>query len=247
MRERISIGAFLLFSALTVLNTCQVQFNKIGNGLTLRVLVPGSFSGGAKGTTGLAASPKSLVGGSSVTVTITEHGTTNSVVQTLYINEKANLDFSFSLSSSGLYDVAAQIDDAGGSPLSQLTTQLKVPAGNYPVVLTMPTTLYDLLLNDGTGSPELSTTFVPTTYSYTAYSSCASPYAMTLTTLDPNATLEVIENPFDPSSILLPAGSPSGSTCSINNPGSLEEIIIVVRAVDGSTLTYTVVIPFSGC
>src|SRR5208283_4789833 len=99
MRERRAIGVLLLFAALIVLNTCQLQFNKSnGNNVALRVVVPGGPSGGGKSAPG----SKSLAFGASLAVTI-KQGTTIISQQTVSLNGGTSVDFSFSMPSSGTY------------------------------------------------------------------------------------------------------------------------------------------------
>src|SRR5271157_5992743 len=123
MRARKVIGVLLLFAALIVLNTCQMQFNKSsGNNVALKVVVPGGASGGGKNVSG----SKSLAGGASLAVTITPQGTTGGSQQTVStpINGNSKVDFSFSLSSSGSYQVTADMLDGSGDLLSTVSTLL---------------------------------------------------------------------------------------------------------------------------
>jgi len=69
VREQRAIG-ILLFCAFILLTTCQLQFNKAGNGLALRIVVPAS-SDGSTSIPALGANGKYLLGGTSVTVMIT--------------------------------------------------------------------------------------------------------------------------------------------------------------------------------
>jgi len=141
MRERKAIRILLLFSAFILLTTCQLQFNKSkGNSLALQILIPGNASGGARGTPTLARNAKDLSGGTSVMVTITKEGATSGVQQSTSINGRTSIDFTFTLSSPGSYQVSALMLGASGHSLSQATAQFTLPTGDYPVVVTMPTT-----------------------------------------------------------------------------------------------------------
>jgi hypothetical protein len=241
MRERKAIGIFLLFSAFIVLTTCQLQFNKsTGNNVALKVVVPGGVSGGGKSAPG----SKSLTNGTSLTVTINQEGTTFSTQQTVSIDGKTSIDFSFSLSSSGVYDVLAVMQDASGSTLAQMTTKLTVPTGNYPVVLTMmsPNLLNAVVADSTSAIYPFSPPFGPTTYSgCVAFLSSNSvlPYTLTLTTLDPQATItSMTENGIpDPH---------NGSAYTLALPNNVNPVTIVVTAQDGiTTQTYTMAIDAS--
>jgi hypothetical protein len=241
MREQKTIGIFLLLSALMLLTTCQLQLNSSsGNKLTLRIVIPGGAPGGGKS---IGGGSRSLAGGASLTVTISQEGTAFSTQQTASLSGQTSVDFSFSLSSTGTYDVLAVMNDALGDILSQATTKFTVPAGNYPVVLTM----YSSLLSNAVLTDSNFTTFmlVPpfsqTTFNYTGstpptYPGAISPFTLTLTTVDPKATItSVTVN----STVVVPPSAPGVYTGFTLNYSS-NTIIIVVTAVDGSTTqTYT--------
>ncbi len=228
------IGVFLLFSAFILLTSCQLQFNRsTGNNVALRVVVPGDASGGGKSATG----SKSLGGGTNVTVTITPQGTTGGSSQTLStsVDGKNSIDFSFALSSSGSYKVTADMLDGSGNLLSTVSTQLAVPTGNYPVVLKIPSNLLSGALTDSTGYNYLIGTFSPTVYSYSIYP-YIPPYTLTLTTVDPNATITSVT---EKGNLVLPS-SHGVYTFSDSSPFPIP-VIIVVTAADGTaTETYTV-------
>ncbi len=222
-----------------VVTTCQFQFNKLGSGITLRVVVPQNLSGGTRAAYASAAGARSLVGGASVTVTISPvNGSpvgagpqAGTQTQTLPLNGESSLDFSFSL-SSGSYDASALMQDASGNNLIQMTTKFTVPTGNYPVVLTL---FSNLLVSPVVAGP-LGTSsfdkpqFEPTTYDYSTLQYLGFPQTVTLTISDPKATITVTQNG-------VPI-SPSGSDYTI--PTSTPAVIIVVTAADGSvSATYT--------
>jgi len=245
MRERKAIGVLLLFSAFILLNTCQLQFNKsAGNNVALRVVVPGGASGGGKSVPG----SKSLAFGASLTVTITQEGTTFSTQQTVSLNGNTSIDFSFSLPSSGTYDVSALMEDASGDTLAQNTTKLTVPAGSYPVVLTLYSSLLlDAVLADSSGATyPFSPLFSPTTYSgYGVYllSNAYLPYTLTLTTVDPNATITSVTEKDDYSNIFVDSHTGSRYTLTLNTYNNT--VTILVTAQDGTTQTYTMLIQAS--
>jgi len=241
-----TIGSSLLFVVSIALTTCQFQFNNAGNGITLRILVPGKLSNGAK-TVAAATSPRSLAHGDSVTVTITQQGATGGVQQTLPVGEKASLDFSFSLSSSGSYSVSAVMQDASGNILAQATTQFDVPTGNYPIVLPMYSNLlYDAVITDPTYGVEqlydalgYPIAFSPMTYSYSADLSNAltSPATLTLMTVDPNAIISVTENISGTNYV----DSHMGSVYTLSYNGTANSLVtIVVTGQNGAMQTYTV-------
>lgn len=137
MGKRKALRIFLLFSAFILLTTCQLQFNKsAGNNLALQIVAPESLPDGGNSSDG-----KSLTNGTSVTVKISEEGTAFSTQQSVPIAGQTDVDVSFSLSSSGTYDVSATIQDASGYTFAKTTAKLTVPTGNYPVVLPMYSSL----------------------------------------------------------------------------------------------------------
>lgn len=135
MRERKVVGILLLFSAFIALTTCQLQFNKAGNALTLQILIPANASRGAEN---LATNAKSLAGGTSVTVKITtQAGATWANSGPIAINGKTSVDYTFLMPPSGTYQVSAQLLDGSGNVLSQASTTFTVPTQTNPVVLTI--------------------------------------------------------------------------------------------------------------
>ena len=136
-------GFVLLFSALVGLTTCQLQFNRAGNSVALRVLIPGKLSGMTRGAFATASTPRSLAGGASLTVTIMQEGGSSSEQQMVSLNGQTSIDFSFTVSSSGSYQISALLQDVNAKILAQRTAQVELPA-NYPVVLP----LYSSLLSD---------------------------------------------------------------------------------------------------
>ncbi|MGA2480252.1 MAG: cadherin-like beta sandwich domain-containing protein [Spirochaetia bacterium] len=242
MRKRKVIGIIVLLSALALLTTCQMQLNaSTADSLALRLMVPGTSSAGGASAPG--AGSRSLAGGTSVTVTISPQGTTGGSPQTLSasIGGKSSVDISFSLSSAGLYLVTAKMLDGSGTLLSTASAPLTVPTGNYPVVLRMPSNLLSAVLTSF-GSPwPLTPAFSPTVYSYTS-SPPYAPFALTLTTVDPNATVtSVTETGFNANGMPFTiVDTPTGSTYALTLPGSPTTLVtIVVRAVDGDTQKYT--------
>ncbi|MGA2480251.1 MAG: cadherin-like beta sandwich domain-containing protein, partial [Spirochaetia bacterium] len=135
-------------------------------------------------------------------------------------------------------------EDAVGDILSQTTTKLTVPAGNYPVVLPMYSSLLSNAVFTGTDNYLAPPTFafVPT-FSMTTFTYSGivpepnyqfPPYALTLTTVDPQATITSVTVNGTPV-------SPSGTTYALPSLLllSTNTIIIVVTAADGGTHTYT--------
>ena len=233
MCPRKTVGVFLSLSVLFMLTTCQLQFNKSsGNSVDLRVVVPGTASSGARSTA--ATNGKSLTNGTSLAMTITPQPGTSGSSQTFStsIDGKTTVDFSFSL-SSGSYQVLAQMLDASGTiTLAQATTKLTVPAGNYPIVLTMYSSLLfsTVFTNGDVGSaPLVFPTFSPTTYSYTVDVSSDNTY-LTLTTVDPSATITVTQRGAAISPI-------SGSVYAIPE-GYLTTVL--VTASNGTASTYAI-------
>jgi hypothetical protein len=182
-----------------------------------------------------------LGGGTNLTVTIIPPQGATQTLSTS-INGKSSIDFSFSLSSSGSYQVTAEMLDGSGTLLSTVSTQLTVPSGNYPVVLIMPSNLLSAVLTSF-GSPwPLTPPFSPTIYSYTS-NPFYPPFTLTLTTVDPNATItSVTESGFYPSGAPFTiVDTPTGSTYPLTLPGvPTTTVTIVVTAADGTTTqTYT--------
>ncbi len=248
MRERRAIGVLLLCSAFILLTTCQMQFNKsAGNNATLRVVVPGGASGGGKGAPG----SKSLAGGASLTVTI-KQGTTSIAQQSVPLSGGTSVDFSFSSLSSGTYDVLADMMDASGTiTLAQNTTKLTVPSGNFPVVLTLDSSLLSNAVISGSSSAPtyaFGPTFNPTTFTYSSVSPALNqsflPYTLTLTTVDPNATITSVTEP-NANGDQIP-DSHIGSVYTLALVIDFGTVTIVVTAADGTTTqTYTMAVQAS--
>ena len=180
----------MLFSAFILLTTCQLQFNKsAGNNLALQIVAPESLPDGGNSSDG-----KSLTNGTSVTVKISEEGTAFSTQQSVPIAGQTDVDVSFSLSSSGTYDVSATIQDASGYTFAKTTAKLTVPTGNYPVVLPMYSSLLSGAVvtdaSSGVNIP-LTPTFSPTQYSYTGY--LFGNAHLALTAADSSATITVTQ------------------------------------------------------
>jgi len=239
MRERRVIGIPLLFSALVLLTTCQMQFNKSnGNSLDLRIVVPAVSSSGGKSSPTLGTNGKDLAGGASLAVTVTPP---QGAAQTLSasIGGKTSVDFSFTLSSSGSYQVMAQMMDGSGDLLSTMSTQLSVPTGNYPVVIALPSnllnpSLFDDINEENPGGTLVSFGFSPTVYSYRINNAFPT-YSLAPTTVDPIATITMTENG---SPVL-----PSDGVYLINDFSETVTVIIVVTTAGGPPpVTYTIVL-----
>jgi len=254
MRERKAIGIFLLFSAFILLTTCQLQFNKsAGNSLALRVIIPGSPSGGGKSTPALPSGAKSLVNGTSLTVTISPPQGATQTLSTS-IDGKTSIDFSFSLSSSGTYQVTVDMLDGSENLLSTVSTKLTVPTGNYPVVLIMPSNLLSAVLTDSNPTT-YPFGFSPTTYTYSGASAINLPciyypLTLTLTTVDPNATITSVTEYWvdfvgSPTTVV---DSHTGSTYTLTDTAGYDETVtIILTGQDGTTQTYTLSITYGGC
>jgi len=247
MHDRRVIGIFLLFSAFIVLTTCQLQFNKSSNALTLRIVVPAA-SAGSRSTPVLGTNDKDLSGGTSVTVTITQ-GTTTIAQQTLPIGGNTSIDFSFVLPPPGLYQISAQLLDGSGNTLTQASTTFTVPTQTNPVVLTMPSNLFSAAITNYSGTTyQFTTSFDPTIYNYTSVTlDCTGPFSLALTTVDPSATITVIETDFDSSPVTLLNAVLTPTSCQLQLNTTPATITIVVTAPDGTTQTYTMTLPFSYC
>jgi hypothetical protein len=246
MHERKVIGILVLLSALVLLGTCQLQFNNsAGNSVALQIVLPGNGSGGGKA---ILSGARSLAGGTSLAVTMT--GATGSQQQSVSINGQASIDISFSV-SSGTYQVTAQMFDGSGTILSIASAPLTVPTGNYPFVLTMPSNLLSATLVTGaTTFALLPAAFSPTTYLYSGTKPVplfAGPPTLTLTTVDPAATLTVTEAIGTFNFTLLPAGSPSGSSCILDFGPDVSPAVVTITVTgqNGPVETYTMTIPFS--
>ena len=147
----------------------------------------------------------------------------------------------------------AQLFDESGDLLSQAgPTVFVVPLQGSPIVLTIQPDLLSLSLTSATeGAPTyvFGPTFVPTMNSYTSVSpepeSLYNPYTFTLTTVEPNATIEVTDT--STGTTLLAAGSSSGSSCTESLTYSPETFTIVVTSADGtSTQTYAISTLYNG-
>ncbi len=226
----------LTFSVVVALTTCQLQFNRsAGNNVALRVIVPGSVSSGGKGALGA----KDLGGGAILTVLITASNGSQETLSTP-INGKSSIDFSFSLSSTGTYQVSVNMLDGSGNLLSTVSTQLTVPTGNYPVVLAMPSNLLSAVLTvfGGNGPVAFPFGFSPTIYSYPSVSTRFPPLTLTLTTVDPNATIALTVNgsAVSPS---LPGVYPLNIPLNTPIP-----IIAVVTGADGNLQSYAITLTY---
>jgi hypothetical protein len=199
-----------------------------------------------------------------VTVTITQGSTTWASSGLIAIGGKTSVNYTFIMPPAGTYQVSANLLDGSGNTLATASTTFTIPTQTNPVVLTLPSALASANLASATlvatlptGGPTtyaLVPTFSPATYTYTSTSpepEYAYPPTLTLTTVDSSATFSVTETvpggtagPY----ALLPAGSPSGSSCTLNFSAdySPATLTIVVTASDGvTTQTYTMTIAFS--
>jgi hypothetical protein len=187
MREWRVIATLLLFSSLVVLTTCELQLNKGGNGLTLRVQVPAILSRGAGSTPALATKGKSLSGGSTVTATIsTQAGATFASAGPVAINGNTSVDFSFSLPPAGMYQVSAQLLDGSGAILNAASAPLTVPATpaqSSSVVLSLVSSGQLSLINSATG--------LSVSQGSTIDFSSSSPVPFQVTNNDPSKTLYI--------------------------------------------------------
>jgi hypothetical protein len=246
MRKGKMIAVLLLFSGISLLTTCQFQFNKsAGNNVSLRIDVP---QGGSSGAQTVAAAPRSLAHGTTVSVTISQEGTAFTTQQTVSINGQTSIDLSFSLTSNGVYDVTAVMKDAGGSTFATGTTKLTVPAGNYPVVLSMHSNLlFSVAVTDNSGPLMVSPPFIPSVNSgYTFFAiSYNPPYTLLLDAVDPGAAITVKE--FDGTNTYVNSSSGPAYPLQHYLPStSSQEVSIVVTAQDGSsTQTYTILAPYT--
>ncbi len=235
MRRHTVIGVFLLLSAFSVLTTCQLQLNQ-SKGLSLRVVnVPKSISSGARSVA--ASSPagaKDITGPSGATVVVTiltGTGAPWASSEPISTNGKTSVDFAVPLPPPGAYQTSAILQDASGNLLSQVgPTSFSVPSQTNPIVLTMPSNLLTAVVTDASSGTVLSMSpaFSPVVYSgYIVF--LGGNANLTLTTVDPSATITVLHNgPISPT---------SPSVYPIPNDGFTTNV--TVTAPDGSTVTYT--------
>jgi hypothetical protein len=260
MRKRRSIVVFLLFSASIMLTTCQLQFNQFNQpkGLNLRIL---GAIGGAWSTLSPGASAKDISGGTSVEVTIqTQGGATWASTGPTPTGGKTSVDFTFTLPPPGSYQASAQLLDGSGNLLSQAgPASFTIPTQTNPVVLTMSPNLLNAVFaaSSATSVPPAFAfvpSFVPTTYTYTSVTSSGGEpsylyptYTLTVTTVDPNAKVSMVETDSYLGNItLVPAGSPSGSVGTLQFDTPPETITVVVTSADGTaTQTYTMTVPYN--
>jgi hypothetical protein len=140
--------------------------------------------------------------------------------------------------------------DGTGTVLDQAGPRsFAVPPQTNPVVLTIPgANLYTAVLTDASGNTYafLPTTFSPTTYDYTGSTpstiSGAYPFTLTLTTVDPNATITSVT--VNSGSAISP--SSTGVYSGLNLNSLTNTVVVVVTAVDGTTETYTMMFAGGG-
>ena len=248
MCERRAIKLLMLLAILILLNTCELQSNKAGNGLALRVNVPASIS--AHRIAAIATNARDIGGpsGANVQVTIlTGTGAPWDSSEPISTSGKTSVDFTFPLPPPGAYQASAQLLDATGTVLDQAgPTSFTVPPQTNPVVLTIPgANLYtmvftssssvDQLSNPTTGNP---VTFSPIIYTYEILYPGA-PVTLTLTTVSPNATItSVTENIVSVGTFV---DSPTDSVYTLSwGGGDPDTVTIVVTGQNGATQTYTI-------
>ena len=244
MRKQSAIGAFLLLLVFSVLTTCQLQLNQ-SKGLSLRVVVPSSISSSTRNVGALtAAKDIASPGGATVVVTIqTQAGEPWAISEPIPTNGKTSVDFAFPFPPAGSYQASAKLLDASGNLLSQAgPTPFSVPSSTNPIVLAMPSNLLSLVAIDSYSgnAATLSPTFSPTTYSgYSANFGNAA--YLTLTTVDPNATISVMQAgvPISVTSTLEVSNSSitivGYGPCELD--GTTSPVYITVSAADGTAST----------
>lgn len=238
-----------MFFVSILLTTCELQLNKASNSLTLRILIPGSASGGARNTATTATNARSLAGGASVQVTIlTQAGAPWQSSESIPIGGKTSVDYTFVLPPPGTYQVSASLFDGSGNLLAHASTSFTVPTQTSAVVLTMVSndaSLSNIVLSDSQGiTYSYAPAFSPTTYSYdnsAALLPNSTGDTLTLITTNPNATITSVFQGTNPL-------SRTGSAYTlVFNGGEPETIMIVVTAQDGTTTqTYTFAVYASG-
>ena len=253
MKKPLVFHCVLVFSALILLNTCQFQFNKsTGNNVALRIIVPRHVSGGGKGIPTRGTNAKDLAGGTNVIVTITPISPPGGVAVTsppIPTDGNSNVSYTSPSLANGSYQASVQLFDDYQDLLSQVTSaQFTVPTNN-PVVLTMPSNLFSAAItNYGGTTYQFTTSFDPTIYNYTSVMlDCTGPFSLALTTVDPSATITVIETDFDSSPVTLLDAVLTPTSCQLQLNTTPATITIVVTAPDGTAQTYTMTLPFSYC
>jgi len=235
MRKQSAIGAFLMLLVFSVLTTCQLQLNQ-SKGLALHVIVPKSISSGARSVVATnAASAKDVAGpsGASVQVTIqTQAGAPWANSEPIATGGKTSVNFTVPMPPPGAYQASAQLMDASGNLLSQAgPTSFAVPTQTNPVVLTMPSNLYTMVVTDSMGVQyPTNPPFTPVAYGPYSTSSYLFPIYLTVTAVDPSASIVVIQN----GTVI----SPAAGLYTI--PATNYPVSIVVTSADGTTSsTYT--------
>jgi hypothetical protein len=262
MNARKVTEVLLFLSFFFILSTCQVQYTNSVNTLTVRFLIPALPVQVTESTPTLATNAEGVAGGTSLTLTIlTQTGAAWASSASMPVRGKTSIDYSFVLPAPGAYQVSAQLQDGSGNLLSQVRTHFVVPTQTSPLVVVMPSNLLNMVLTGrGVVAPAPAYVFVPafspTTYNYTSVTSALGPptfewqpYTLTLTTIDPSATVSVTEsNPgLSTPYIDLPAGSPSGSSCRLHLNSNANTLTIAVTGADAvSTQIYTIRIPVLG-
>lgn len=243
----------LLFSALILLTTCELQINKsTRKSVALQIVVPRHISGGGKGLSSRGISAKDLAGGTNVIVTITTISPPGGATVTsspIPTDGNPSVTYTSPSLAAGSYQASAQLLDDFQDLLSQVTSaSFTVPTQTNPVVLTMPSNLLSAAITNYSGIIyQLTPLFIPTTYDYTDATDCTGPFSLALTTVDADATITVIETDFTYPPVTLLNAVPSPNSCLLNLNNSPATITIVVTAPDGTTQTYTTTITFGGC
>jgi len=253
MSTHTAIGLLFPLLVLGLLTTCQLQYSQ-SNGVTFKVLLPQGISSGARSVVKSSSQARSIVGptGTTVQVTIlTQSGATWESSQPFATNGQTSVTFSFGSPPTGTYQATATLMDATGTLLDQATpVSFTVGTQSSTVVLTIPgADLYTAVLTNGSvtegfvNAVDSPTPFLPTTYSYvTQFLPGEGAYYLTLTAVDPSATLSVSLSESSPgNSTPLPAGSPSGSVCTLDLESPTATVTVVVTSANGAaTQTYTI-------
>jgi hypothetical protein len=249
MSERKAIGFLLLFSALIMLATCQLQLNKVGNALDLRVRVP------ARATVVTGSSAPSLAGGTGVTLTITTQAGAQWETSNMLAINGSSVSYTFSLPPTGSYLASAELFGASGSLISQASTPFTVPVGTNPVTLSVSSGTLVLTDSLGTGYPVSQGSYVyfsntgsPQTVQFqvsngdssnTLYPYGSSPVTMTNTTGD-----FVISSQL-PSTPIPPGGSSDFAIECVTPTYSIAETV-TLRTSDPSNTPFVFQVAISG-
>ena len=181
MHGRKAIGFLPLFSAFVMLATCQLQLNKVGNALDLRVTMPGRTSAGT-------SSARSLAGGTGVILTITTlAGAQWETSNMLGINGNS-VSYTFNLPPSGSYLASAELFGGTGNLISQASTPFTVPVGTSPVTLSVSSGQVTLSYLDEGQSTNISN-YSGEGYSQAYFNDSSTPVVFQVTNADSSNTL----------------------------------------------------------